>query len=387
MIKIKKSFVLITILALIFAKISGGNLPYAIFYTLFLILFLGVIYVYNIGKNLDTEIKHSREQFSVGDKETIALKVNNNSIIPIPYVEVANDSFKSLIKKYHGDAFFLNLNSSKFLKKEIVFKRRGIYNFGITTIKISDIFNVFKYTKKFENKVGIKVYPRIYTVKTLFLGGSEKLENRLSNKSKVEDLTLIKDIREYRIGDSLKRVHWKLSAKHGDLYVKNYDYISGAQFNLFLDMRKDGFYFDSDGTKEELLVDFSMSLLQFMIKDGIKSKLFLCGKNHKKFDVDSKEQLDGIMEYFLTNHSDGEGSFVDFIHGNLNNINRRSYLAIATCDINSENRDEFIDLKSKGYDINLFYYSHTLSSIEDINILNESGVKCYSIVELINGIT
>lgn len=384
MIKIKRSFIVLTIAFLGFAKFSGGNLPYAIFYSLFLVLFLGVLYVYIISKNVNTEIKYSKAQFSVGESETITLKVNNDSIVPIPYMEAINDSFNKLIKKYHGDAFFLNLNSSKFLKKEVVFKTRGIYDFGVTTLKINDIFGVFQYTKKYKNNVGLRVYPKIYDIKRLFLGGSEKLENRLSNESKVEDLTLIKDIREYRVGDSLKRVHWKLSAKHGDLFVKNYDYVSGTQCNLFLDMRKSGYYFDNDGTKEELIVDFSVSLLNLMVNNSINSKLFLCGNHYKKFDVDSKEEFNGIMEFFLTNKSDGEGSLIDFIHANLNYVNRRSYLGIITCDITNENRDEFLDLKSKGYNVNLFYYNHSLSMMEDISMLMESGIKCFSIPELIN---
>ncbi|WP_017416824.1 DUF58 domain-containing protein [Clostridium tunisiense] len=385
MIKIKKTFVLTTVIALGFAKISGGNLPYAVFYSLFLVLFLGVLYVYFTSKHINSEIKCKGHEFSVGDTQDISLKISNDSIIPVAYIEVVNDTFEDLLRKYHGDAFFLNLNSSKFLKKDVVFRKRGIYDFGITTIKTSDIFGVFNHTKKYKNNAGIKVYPRIYQLKSLFLGGSEKLENRLSNESKVEDLTLIKDIREYRIGDSLKRVHWKLSAKHGDLYVKNYDYVSGIQCNLFLDMRRDSFYFDKDGTKEELLVDFSVSLLNKMISEGVRSKVFICGNDYKKFDIDTKEQFSGLMEFLLTHKSEGQGSFIDFIHGNLNNVNRRSYIAIVTPDITDENKNEFIDLKSKGYDINLFYYSQALGIIEDINVLVAAGVKCYSILELING--
>lgn len=385
MIKIKKTFVLATVVALGFAKISGGNLPYAVFYSLFLVLFLGVLYVYFTSKHINSEIKCKGHEFSVGDTQDISLKISNDSIIPVAYIEVVNDTFEDLLRKYHGDAFFLNLNSSKFLKKDVVFRKRGIYDFGITTIKTSDIFGVFNHTKKYKNNAGIKVYPRIYQLKSLFLGGSEKLENRLSNESKVEDLTLIKDIREYRIGDSLKRVHWKLSAKHGDLYVKNYDYVSGIQCNLFLDMRRDSFYFDKDGTKEELLVDFSVSLLNKMISEGVRSKVFICGSDYKKFDIDTKEQFSGLMEFLLTHKSEGQGSFIDFIHGNLNNVNRRSYIAIVTPDITDENKNEFIDLKSKGYDINLFYYSQALGIIEDINVLVAAGVKCYSILELING--
>ncbi|MBP2022255.1 uncharacterized protein (DUF58 family) [Clostridium punense] len=383
MIKIKKTFMIITVVALAFAKISGGNLPYAIFYSLFLVLFLGVIYVYFTSKNIVSEIKCKNHELSVGDSEEVSIKVSNDSIIPVAYVEVVNDTMVDILKKYHGDAFFLNLNSTKFLKKNVTFKKRGIYDFGITTVKTSDIFGVFQQVKRYENKTGIKVYPKIYQLRPLFLGGSEKLENRLSNESKVEDLTLIKDIREYRVGDSLKRVHWKLSAKHGDLYVKNYDYVSGVQCNLFLDMRRESFYFDNDGTKEELMVDFSVSLLNKMLGEGVKSKIFICGKEYKKFDIDTKEQFHGFMEFLLTHKSEGEGNFVDFIHGNLNNINRRSYIAIVTPDINGENKNEFIDLKSKGYDINIFYYSQSVGVMEDINTLCEAGVKCYSILELL----
>lgn len=50
MIKVNKKIVILSIGALIFAYISGGNLPYSIFYAFLVSMVLGIIYMLLIKK-------------------------------------------------------------------------------------------------------------------------------------------------------------------------------------------------------------------------------------------------------------------------------------------------------------------------------------------------
>ncbi|GAA0123371.1 hypothetical protein UT300018_26890 [Clostridium faecium] len=383
MIKVNVKFILLTIAACIFAKVSGGNLPYSVFYSLFIMLIISIMYIYLSLQYVQCKIKHNQQEYSVGDEDEFSLIISNESFIPIPYVEVVNNTFTDLIKTYKGDAFFLQFNSDKWLKRTITFNKRGIYDFGTTTIKVTDLFNVITSNKNISHKLGVKVYPKIYNIKLFKLSGSEKLENLLNSDSKVEDLTLIKDIRQYRIGDSLKRVHWKISAKQGELYVKNYDYISGTQCNLFLDMKKIDFSNKNEELKEEMMIDFTSSLLKKFVDLGIKSKIYINNSKNEKIEVENSVDFSSVMEYFLFHNSNGEGDFIDFINGSLNSLGGKSFLCIITCNVNSKLKDELLHLKNKGYNVSLFYYDNYLGLIEEITFLTGAGINCYDFKEII----
>lgn len=383
MIKVNIKFVLLTIAAYIFAKVSGGNLPYSVFYSLFIMLIISIIYIYLSLQYIECSIKHSQSEYSVGDKDEVSLLISNRSFIPIPYVETINDTFFNLIKIYKGDAFFLQLNSDKWIKKTVTFNKRGVYDFGVTQISVTDLFNVITSNKKINHKLGIKVYPKIYNIKLFQLSGSEKLENLLNSDSKVEDLTLIKDIREYRVGDSLKRVHWKISAKQGELYVKNYDYISGTQCNLFLNMEKVDFNDKDETLKEEIMISFTASLLKKFVNLGLKSKIYINNSENKNFEVENSIDFSGVMEYFLFHNSNGEGDFIDFINGSLNSLGGKSFLCIITCNVNSKLKDELLYLKNRGYNVSLFYYDNYLGLMEEITFLTGAGINCYDFKEII----
>ena len=53
-----------------------------------------------------------------------------------------------------------------------------------------------------------------------------------------DDNTEIYEIREYRNGDRMQKVHWKVSAKQDDLYIKEYSYPLGAGVLILLEGTK-----------------------------------------------------------------------------------------------------------------------------------------------------
>ncbi|MEJ1229582.1 MAG: DUF58 domain-containing protein [Galbitalea sp.] len=47
--------------------------------------------------------------------------------------------------------------------------------------------------------------------------------------------------REYRTGDALRRVHWRASARHGELMVRQEEQRSYPEARIILDTRTDGY--------------------------------------------------------------------------------------------------------------------------------------------------
>ena len=131
-----------------------------------------------------------------------------------------------------------------FTGKEFDFKvampYRGVYPIGITTMRITDIFGLlpmgFDMRKlKYYRQPELTVYPRAETPDSLYADmADEKLfGERYLHAS--ESGSSISGARAYRPGDPLKQIHWKKSAQHGELFVKQYEQPARENVAVFID--------------------------------------------------------------------------------------------------------------------------------------------------------
>lgn len=384
MFKVSIKFILLLLASYIFAIVQGGNLPYRIFHGLLLTFLVGFIYILIKKNDIKIQVKFDRKIYSSGEEHEFITIINNYGILPAPYVILNNKAIEQINPKYNGDAVALNPDDSIWVRNIVKFNKRGLYNFGEMNIKIGDLFSIFERKRNINLNVPIKVYPKVYELSRFTSNGSDIFKNAVSNKSNIEDLYSTKEIRKYNIGDNLKRVNWKVSAKHGELFVKNQDMVSGEESNIFLDMSKSNLLISDDETKEEQLIDLCSSIISYIQLRGIKTKLFMNTKISRILDIKSRDDFNELMELFLTQKSDSENDFSRFINSNLNKIPRLSWIGIITTNINKELKNNLILLKEKGYNITLFYSASSLKDIAYNDILKKSQIECYSLFDLIS---
>ncbi|GCD09867.1 hypothetical protein Ctaglu_14900 [Clostridium tagluense] len=384
-----KKIVFLSIVAFIFAFLSGGNLPYAIFYVFTFSIILGIIYMCIAKKSLNAKLRYDSKIYNVGDIANFTIIAENLGIIPTPYVYVQSIMLRSLIEGYRGNLIFLGGDKCVWIKNKILFTKRGIYDFGDISLEASDLFCILKSVKNIHKELYIKVYPKVYDLSNISLSGRDCYENRINSKSGIDDFTLIKDIRKYNTGDNLKKVHWKLSAKHGELYVKNFDSISGKECNLFMNMHIDNLGSDLFEIIEEDMVDFSVSLAKYMVNNRIRTKLFINAKEQKNIEVESKEAFLGLMEYFLKSKSDGTLEFTSFIKSNLRHIPKGNWIGIVSIAVDDSLRDVLMNLKEMGYRVNVFYHGKVFNNLKNVNflknveLLKNVGIDCINFKQVI----
>ncbi len=384
MFKVSIKYVILMAFSYAFALIQGGNLPYRIFHGLLLTFGVSLIYILSKQRSIVIQVRFDKRMYSAGDDHEFITIIKNYGILPAPYVILKNKALAKINPKYNGDAVWLGPDESKWIRTTVKFNQRGIYNFGELYLNISDLFSVFERSKNMNLSVPVKVYPKLYELNRFLAKGSDIFKNSVSSKTNIEDIYSTKDIRKYYQGDNLKRVNWKVSAKHGELYVRDLDTVSGEESNLFLDMSKDNFIIDDSGTAEEQLIDLCSSVVNYMELKGIKTKLFINASIHRRFDIESRDGFNELMEYFIGQKSDSESSFVKFVNSNLTKIPKLSWIGIVTVGVSEELKDNLILMKDRGYNITVFYCASTLNNLSNMNVLKRIGVDCYSINELIN---
>ena len=105
---------------------------------------------------------------------------------------------------------------------------RGLYPIGITTMRITDVFGLLplRFDMRrlhYYRQPELTVYPRAEAPSSLYADvADEKLFGERYLLS-AESGSSVTGARAYRPGDPLKQIHWKKSAAHGELFVKQYE--------------------------------------------------------------------------------------------------------------------------------------------------------------------
>lgn len=379
--RVSKKYIILLIAAFIFAYIDGGKLAYSLFFFMLFLFMAGAVDIILHTKDISVNINFDKNTYETGDTAEFNMTVKNKGILPASVVVVKNNAYSDFNSKYNGDAFSIGIHESKQSKLNISFVKRGVYNFGNISLGISDLFAIFNKSKNIIEDRPVKVYPRIYTLKSIATTGSESFETLSNKKGSIEDMSTIDDIRKYRIGDSLKRIHWRVSAKHGELYTKNFDTLSGEECNLLLDMNRSGYFIDNAEAAEEKLIELLCSVAEYMNQKGIKSSVYISSDNISKFEIKSGDDMEVLREFFLYNYSIGDQNFTRFIEANSREFEKASWLGMFVPRVSLKAKGVIKMLKYAGYNITVFYISNDQENLQNIVELKNSGVEVLSFGE------
>lgn len=108
----------------------------------------------------------------------------------------------------------------------------------IDRIRIWDIFHMFYLTKKVNLIREVVILPQIYETEVIvservrhFMGETEEDEPEMAG----HDYSQIYQIRPYRAGDRLQMIHWKLTARNDEFYVREAGEPICLSVGVFLD--------------------------------------------------------------------------------------------------------------------------------------------------------
>ncbi len=161
----------------------------------------------------------------------------NNSILPLPYVEayvsvpsstgVRSDEKRLMIPilpkgRYH-------------FSDKVTFKYRGKYNIGVGNVYVTDFLGFYCIKKEINIYEEIFIMPRKRFLDRDNVNAPSDLPSDSNVTVKGIESSESNRIREYRAGDSLKHVHWKLSSKMSELQVNEYKPNAGKNVYVFCD--------------------------------------------------------------------------------------------------------------------------------------------------------
>ncbi|WP_327038477.1 DUF58 domain-containing protein [Micromonospora maris] len=168
---------------------------------------------------------------------------------------------------------------------------RGRYEVGPLVVRLTDPFGLCELTRAFPGTDRLTVIPQVVPLPSVRLPG----EYTGSGESRARSVAVHGEddaaTREYRRGDDLRRVHWKSTARTGELMVRREEQPWESRATVVLDTRAYGHHGDGPTASFEWAVSGAASIAVHLRQAGYKLRLVTGGGA----DVDAGEGGDGLL--------------------------------------------------------------------------------------------
>jgi uncharacterized protein (DUF58 family) len=162
---------------------------------------------------------------------------------------------------------------SRDLSHQVELDQRGKYTIGPLQVRVADAFGLAAIGRSFATKSTLVVTPQITALPRVSIAG-----NRLGDgESGLRTVAAAGDDdiapRAYRDGDELRRVHWRSTARYGELMVRREEQRWHNRALLLLDTRRKAHVGSGPDSSFEYAVNAMASIGVHLVGQGIETRL------------------------------------------------------------------------------------------------------------------
>lgn len=234
--------------------------PFLFFLLYFALLIGGGSYIMTRVGLADLEAGYAVSQLTghVGDRLRITYTVRNTGRMPKPWLEVHNPT--SLPGGLPGRALSLTGRSERSWMVRTILGQRGHYRIDPLQVRTGDPFGFFEASAGVGHGITLVVYPRIDPLPFWRLPPASIEGAHASPERTLQTTPLATTVRPYAPGDSMNRIHWRTTARSGEIFVKEFDLEQTTDVWLFVDLDAEWEAGVGDGSTTELAVRVAASV-------------------------------------------------------------------------------------------------------------------------------
>ncbi|MFT5193576.1 MAG: hypothetical protein ACI9EW_002980 [Cellvibrionaceae bacterium] len=202
-----------------------------------------------------------------GEPLEVSIKVENSGAMAVPWLEIS-DSVAVQLSAGRPINTVIPLKG-----KEVVHysyplntNRRGYYRIGPTQIRSGDMFGFTQPKTFFLPADFLTIYPRITPIERLKIASRLPFGTIISNQRLFEDPARPTGVRDFRSGDSMRQINWKVSAHTQNLAVKTLQPAIYLESMIVLNLFKDDFAHWDKSTTIEWAIELAASLAAHLHK-------------------------------------------------------------------------------------------------------------------------
>ena len=194
------------------------------------------------------ERRFDRTRVFPGEPIVMTVTIQNDKLLPLTWLRF-RDSLPvapqgdtpslagDLVGNYSLQSVY-SMQSHERVERSVTlrFPTRGYYKIGPVSYESGDIFTLFTLEREHRHIDTLVVYPQIWPLEELGLPPKEPFGELRVRQSLFTDPVRTRGIRDYQPQDRFRDVHWKATARRGQLQTKVYDPSTGMTMVVFLNV-------------------------------------------------------------------------------------------------------------------------------------------------------
>ncbi|MCL2698141.1 MAG: DUF58 domain-containing protein [Oscillospiraceae bacterium] len=275
--------------AAVFASFFGGAFSYALFYASLAVPLSCFIYLVFVYARLKTYQTIESKIVVKGDKIGYKYILSNESSVHFASVKIEFlDDYSRVETANNQDE--ISIAPALRIEREtsLVCLYRGEYKVGISAVIITDYLGIFTFRRSNPSVMNIRVYPRVVKLRTLgaLHFGDDVKSPPFSAKPGGEQDT---DLRAFMLGDSIKAINWKVSARYGELFTRRRAEPPKEKIAIFIDTSPIKGADKIPG--EDRILEAALALADFYLERGIETEIIKPAVTLNRFQINNREDF------------------------------------------------------------------------------------------------
>jgi len=224
----------------------------------------------------------SQKRAFFGEAVTLSVSVENQKLLPLPWLEI-EDEIPIQLPLLSGRAYptykvnrVALVNTFSFWayqrvtrRYQLACKARGVYVFGPVNLRSGDPFGWLVREERLSARETLLVYPLVAPIESFGLPPRHPFGQHSTPRRLLEDPLRVAGVREYVRGDDPRRIHWKATARAGELRSKIYEPNSQYRLLVLLDINTYAApWMGLDPEIQELTIAAAASLAMWALDEG-----------------------------------------------------------------------------------------------------------------------
>ena len=272
--------------------------PYVAFAVYSFLLLVLIAHVSSLAwlAGLDCERSLSVDTVREGEYVDVAVEIRNRRGWPIPWIYFEDNHPKDFPRSGANSRLAILMpGRSVTLNYTLQCPRRGYHCIGPVIMESGDLFGLQRRFRTGRQQNYVSVLPTVAYIDTFNVSarrpqGPVRVSNRI-----YEDPTRIAGLREYAPGDPMRMVHWKASARTGELFVKTHEPATVLGGTVVLDLHKDSYFPPEESDRLiELAITTTASISYLLQLSGEQVGMLTNARDAAevaKYEVASRESM------------------------------------------------------------------------------------------------
>ncbi len=316
--------------ALVVAAFSTGI--EFLFFLAYLMLAIGLgswLYARRGLRDVRADYRVLNPRTHVGEVLQAIYRIENGDRWGKPWIECWNES--TLPASLPGRVIGIPARSTRQWLAKVTLTRRGSYRLGALRVRTGDPFGLFQSEMTVGSATNVVVFPEVVALPHWRLPPSPIDGTARANRRYEAATPLVGGVRPYVHGDSINRIHWLSSARHGELHVKEFDLEQAADLWIALDLDRGVHAGIGNEASVETAVTIAASVAMRTLSDNRAVAMTASARRIVVHQPDRGPRVEQKLLHLLANvQADGHDPVAEVITATLPQLRRGMTLCLIT---------------------------------------------------------